>query len=197
MKTLKLFPTNVIIDVLDNIPNNYIEHCKDVILNSNLLKAGDSDLITKNQYILDKLPKLKNQILKYINIYSSTLPLVKTEYQISSSWGYLTKLNNKEDAYHKHGNSNISGVFYLTKGASINFYNEPFNEDNFPFFTGTSLNASNNISIPIKEKQLILFPSYLHHCVGANKNNDNRVSIAFNAIPKGEIGDLTRKLNLK
>jgi len=198
MNVLELFPTKIGINILDNIPDSYIEYCKDIVLNkSNLMAAGDSDFVTENQYILDKLPKLKSQILKYINSYSSLLPLIKAEYQISSSWGYLTKLNNQENSYHKHGNSNISGVFYLTKGASLNFFNDPFNESNFPFFTGTSPSSSNNISIPIQEKQLILFPSYLYHCVGTNKNNNDRISIAFNAIPKGEIGGSTQKLNIK
>jgi hypothetical protein len=46
-----------------------------------------------------------------------------------------------------------------------------------------------------KSKQLLLFPSWLYHKV-FHPETDNRLSIAFNIIPKGEFGGETGKLYL-
>ena len=197
MKTLNLFPSKVIIDVLDNIPDNYIENCKDIILNKIDLfsiKNSPQDLISEDQYILNRFPKLKSQIVKYINYYASLLPCKTVEYQICSSWVYVTKKNNISNNFHSHINSNLSGVFYLTEGAPIIFTEKKQFEKLYPLYPGDKEDNSSDVNIPIKSKQLIIFPSYLEHAVKPNKIEGNRISIAFNAIPKGEIGNKTSKL---
>jgi|TARA_B100000900_G_scaffold367616_1_gene344234 uncharacterized protein (TIGR02466 family) len=200
MKTLELFPTLIDIDVLDNIPDDYIKQCKNIILDEKRLGYA-SDSVTSDQYILDRFPPLKDVITKYINQYVAKLSHTLVNYKISSSWGYVTRFNNAKENLHHHNNSNISGVFYLTKGASIAFSNN-FLNDKFPFKTGLTFKTLDNrpngvIELEIKEKQLIIFPSYLPHCVLENKDDSYRVSIAFNSIPSGEFGDITSKLNIK
>ena len=197
MKILDLFPSKVVIDVLDNIPDNYIESCKDTILNKlDLLSVKDSpqDFISDDQYILNRFPELKSQILKHINYYASLLPCKTVEHQICSSWAYISKKNNITNNFHKHGNSNLSGVFYLTEGAPITFTEKHRFEQSFPFYPGDGEGKSSDVDIPIKSKQLIIFPSYLDHAIKINKIEGDRISIAFNVVPKGEIGNRTSKL---
>ena len=196
MKTLELFPTLVDIDVLDNIPDDYIKQCKDTILNQKSYVKFDTspnDYVTSDQYILDKFPPLKDIIIKYINQYVAKFPYPSPNYKISSSWGYISKFNNLKNNWHSHTNSNISGVFYLTKGASIAF-NQTFLTKQYPFAIGGD---QNHIELEIQEKQLVIFPSYLDHCILENKDNSNRISIAFNSIPTGEFGEITSKLNIQ
>ena len=40
----------------------------------------------------------------------------------------------------------------------------------------------NNVSAPIKEGRLILFPAWLHHEVPVNRTEHERVSISFNIV---------------
>ena len=46
-----------------------------------------------------------------------------------------------------------------------------------------------NWSYPSTVNRLILFPSYLTHHVPVNKSNQNRISVAFNLMFKGKVGD--------
>ena len=43
-------------------------------------------------------------------------------------------------------------------------------------------------SFPIKELDLMIFPSYLEHSVPTNNTNQKRVSLSFNTFVRGEIG---------
>ena len=43
--------------------------------------------------------------------------------------------------------------------------------------------------LPMKEKKLLLFPSYLEHTVLKNNEKFDRHSIAFNIVPTGKYGN--------
>ena len=46
------------------------------------------------------------------------------------------------------------------------------------------------------DKLLLIFPSEMFHQVEQNKSNITRYSLAFNAIPKGLVGDRTTDSHL-
>lgn len=91
---------------------------------------------------------------------------------------------------HSHANSFISGVIYLTHshpsantvfiksmgGRDFVFNNTNTNATHGPF------NADKWIMPAAEPGDMVLFPSYLLHEVPENKG-DQRISIAFNAIP--------------
>ena len=53
-----------------------------------------------------------------------------------------------------------------------------------------------NGSIPSRNNELILFPSWLEHSVNSNeKATTDRISISFNTFAKGIFGDLKNGLN--
>ena len=113
MKVFDLFPTEVLTDIID-IPDNYLDYAASKLLSKDSLVGiidSDKDYVSHDQHILDKVPLLKNQIIKYINHYASMIKLRTVEYQISTSWVYLSRRDNRKGNWHKHINSNISGVF--------------------------------------------------------------------------------------
>ena len=46
-------------------------------------------------------------------------------------------------------------------------------------------------SLPARVNRMILFPSWLSHFVPINYSKSDRISIAFNAMLKGKVGEPT------
>ena len=201
MKVFDLFPTKVLTDIID-IPDNYLDYAASKLLSKDSLVGiidSDKDYVSHDQHILDKVPLLKKQITKYINHYASMIKLRTVEYQISTSWVYVSRKGNRKGNWHKHINSNISGVFYLTEGAPIAFTNYEDLQTQYPFYPGDGEKGDESgqeFIMGIHPKQIIIFPSYLYHSIKEQKSDEERISIAFNAIPLGEIGDITTKLTI-
>jgi uncharacterized protein (TIGR02466 family) len=193
MKILNLFPTNILGVVLNEITDQELKDFKKYILNSNLQKdEGNTSKLTINQQLLnnDLFTKLNQQIIKYSKIYLNKIGHIYEDLQISNSWANIVNPGGHL-SLHKHVNSYISGSFYFSESSEIEFFN-PLHEK----WIFTSSSSSKNIFYKIKpiSKLLLLFPSFIDHRVINSKNN--RVSIAFNIIPKGKFGLIAGELNL-
>lgn len=106
-----------------------------------------------------------------------------------ASWsidGWATRLRvYKENQYHYHRHSWISGVYYAScpEDAIGVGTNEGWLEFcRLPPIAVENLSAE-VAAIPPREGLMVLFPSYFHHRVLPFKAKDYRVSIAFNIIP--------------
>ena len=156
-------------------------------------KANQSNLISKDFYILDNKP-LRNiktffqkSIMDYIHKVHN--PSYKIRCKFTQSWINFSEANQGHH-YHTHPNSFISGVFYVQsdKAAPINFHNvnpillEIATKEHTPFTNGVR-------SFPSEEKILYLFPSYLPHSVPSNTSEQTRISISFNTFIMGTIGE--------
>ena len=140
---------------------------------------------------------LKNQILKYSKEYITDLGYQVEDVQISNSWSYITKQNNVEGNFHRHYNSLVSGVFYLTKGSPIVFKTDLYtNTDLKSSFSNSTQNSHTYFNINPQPGLLVLFPSHLEHGILSNHEDITRISIPFNIIPKGEFGPDFAKLYL-
>ncbi len=150
------------------------------ILNNKIFKNLKNELNLRIQDYFDKIICTKNNITPYI----------------TQSWLNYTEENQYLRA-HSHGNSIISGVFYVSsdeKLDSIKFFNNPhpstivFNTKEWNIFNSESWSFS------VKTGDIILFPSSLIHMVENKKGKNTRISLAFNVFVKGTIGcntDLT------
>ena len=95
---------------------------------------------------------------------------------------------------HTHSNNFISGVFYVqaennNDTPAINFLDprgqtcvlqpqqKEYTKDNGTLYF-----------FPAKINRMVLFPSWLQHYVPKNNSNDNRISIAFNVMLRGQVG---------
>ena len=173
------------------IENHNLGNYKSYINSQDLYSNGKNGSVTKNQNLLDDLifTNLKKDILKYSKQYLTQINHNFQDIQISASWANV--LNQNEKIFlHNHSNSYISGVIYLNYGANIKFI-DPI--DNLWTFT----HHPNPVSYEISPEPglILLFPSFVNHQVETSQEN-NRVSIAFNIIPKGPFGWNTANLNL-
>jgi len=163
--------------------------------------GGDNGSVTVTQRLLDaeifKDVKLECEILshEYARQQGHQVEAVR----ITSSWGNTLK-KNEPIHVHMHPNSYVSGVFYLTDGAPLNFHSPFQTEDLFTLRPLVQWEEHNEctwqvLKLPIKAGYAILFPSRLKHHVDMN-TNDYRYSVAFNTMPTGSIGDSTKELNI-
>jgi uncharacterized protein (TIGR02466 family) len=132
---------------------------------------------------------LKNKITQHLDFFSREIFKHDVEIYITHSW-----LNyNPTKSYHnlhRHSNSVYSGAYYIT--VPENCPNLIFASPNIPMFEilPTDYNVCNSTSweIPVKNGDLVLFPSTLMHEVSENNGGDERYTLSFNTFLKGEVG---------
>tara|TARA_E500000331_G_scaffold330490_1_gene352087 strand:+ start:838 stop:1464 length:627 start_codon:yes stop_codon:yes gene_type:complete len=162
-------------------------------------RDSTGNIKSKSDYILDEkeLSVLKKFCLESVQEYISDVLGISDEIEIHQSWVNVNKPGQNHPE-HYHGNSFISGVFYLSsdqeEGSPITFKSE-LHKSNFSILTVPedpfakyypSVAASFNYpSIP---GELILFSSTTTHLVPTNKSDEVRVSLSFNTYPKIPFG---------
>jgi len=129
--------------------------------------------------------ELNNKIIENFLKYINQIPL-KNDFKITSMWA---NVNNYKDynTIHAHGNSVISGVYYLKtpKQCGNIYFRHPFLQVMENVWSDcvkeNSCYNSTSFSVQPIESKLILFPGWLEHGVEPNLNKkENRVSISFN-----------------
>ena len=188
MRVENLFPTPVAFWNL-----NITEEEKAFIRNLEQ-RPNQGNTTSKNNYLLDKLPRIKGFVNHCLDEYMTAIYAPKHEVKpyITQSWANYTKPGQFHHK-HAHPNSFISGCVYIAaKGDKIYFYRDGYQQIKLP---AESYNPYNSDSwwFEVNEGDVILFPSSLTHVV-ETVDGDERVSIAFNTFLKGTIGsadDLT------
>jgi len=163
--------------------------------------AGNSN--SNNNYIFnnnDNLKNLKQFCEQQIKIYVKEVivPKVELDFYITQSWLNVTKPGEFHHE-HSHPNSIISGVFYISteEDDKITFTDPNRKIKEKILFEQKEFNLWNSITwfFPVKNNELVLFPSWLDHKVDINENaTTDRISISFNIFVKGHLGirqDLT------
>ena len=200
MELLNCFPT-VIAEENLNISSDKILSYINQIKSQNLIHRPYYEFsYTENQNLLEDniFLDLKNTILDISRKYLKDIEQSFEDVQIATSWGVLCPSQSQSDVHH-HANSYISGVFYLTTGSPIHFLNPLqalwfFESDiNIPTY---SPRGTKHISFTPTPGKLLIFPSWLKHKIIPGDTSE-RISIAFNIIPKGEFGSLTSKIYLQ
>ena len=157
--------------------------------------AEGSALISQDLNVLKKYKNLNKEINKAVDATLKDILMLKNiNYRIFSSW--LTKVGPKTSSYsHNHANSWLSGIYYPKgdPGFSVRF----FNDDTRPFYTPpTEYNIYNSTAWTVfpEDNHLILFFSQLRHKVMPNESTQDRLSLAFNILPKGQFGEIDSKV---
>ena len=125
--------------------------------------------------------EISNNFLKYINQIS-----LKNDFKITNMWA---NVNGYKDynVLHDHGNSVISGVYYLKtpKQCGNIYFKHPFFQVMENVWSNcvkeNSYYTSTSLSVPSIKAKLILFPGWLQHGVESNLNKkQDRISLSFN-----------------
>lgn len=161
------------------------------LVKTSSLVGGKGTYMTRDLYILDKYPDIKEMIMNHFNKFKDEyLGYVHNEFVITTSWGTKTE-EGCQSAFHDHKNCMFSGVFYVTGGddsASVVFKKD----DKQSFWCvpnqQNQWNSTTWFLCP-EYQQLIFFPSNLQHSIGLQRFPRTRYSIAFNLMPSGILGN--------
>jgi len=171
---------------------------KEFYQNIEYSKTYDNDsliFVSKKLSVLNELKDLKTEINKCCNHFIKNILGMSSDFNIFNSWFTKTKTNGFSDS-HTHSNSWFSGVYYPehNKDFKIRFMN-----DNVFIFKDIISNYgiynSKEWVINPQKNQLIIFFSNLRHEICQNKSEQDRYSLAFNALPKGNFGYGDSKVN--
>ena len=162
-------------------------------------QESTGNIKSDNDYILDdeNLIDLKKFCLESVQEYISDVLGIRDEIEIQQSWINVNKPGQNHPE-HYHGNSFISGVFYLSsdqeEGSPITFKSE-LHKSNFSIltvpedpFTKYYPSVAASFNYPSIPGELILFSSTTTHLVPTNKSDEVRVSLSFNTYPKIPFG---------
>jgi uncharacterized protein (TIGR02466 family) len=147
---------------------------------------------SKDTFILDRpeMSRVKQFIESKLKEFVVKIVGSDSEMVITQSW---SNRNAKNESHHEHThpNSIISGVWY----PQINEQLPPieFRNPNSSQIAlgGTRYNQFNSgiYSLPLKNGELLIFPSNLIHSVPVNTSDMERISLSFNTWCKGDLGD--------
>jgi uncharacterized protein (TIGR02466 family) len=191
MEVISIFPTGVGRFKYDKDLINVKKFIDKNIKNNVVENTGNKTSSNVNILELDEFKDIKVFIENAITEYFEEVISPDGDVQpfITLSWLNFTE---KGGFHHKHwhGNSIVSGVFYISaveEHDKINFYNE---KKSVIELTPKKFNIFNSPGwwIPVKENDLVLFPSSVEHGVDTVVSDHTRISLAFNVFVKGEFG---------
>lgn len=171
------------------------EEMEEVMKYQNKSVKNVSNYSSTNNYILNEkiFINLKNDLDIIIKDYFDKIIKPQEETitpYITQSW--LNYTREKEFHHtHSHPNSIVSGVLYIKCDAQndmIEFYDTIPNQFQIPPKEFTQYN-SKTWWFNVDEKDLLLFPSSTTHSVKIKKENNLRISLAFNVFVKGKMGN--------
>tara|TARA_Y100001938_G_scaffold150634_1_gene242549 strand:+ start:3109 stop:3696 length:588 start_codon:yes stop_codon:yes gene_type:complete len=144
--------------------------------------------ISCNLNVLKKYKTLDKEINKAIKlVLGEILQYKNTQYRMCNSWVTKTEPNGYGHD-HVHSNSWLSGVYYPEdnkhSGIRFNYDNTIFN--NIP--KQYNIYNSHTWTLGVEKNLLIIFFSNLKHRILPNLSKQNRYSLAFNILPKGDFG---------
>lgn len=127
--------------------------------------------------------------------------LLREDEMITCMWANTSKKLNRHNM-HMHQNSFFSGVLYLNapkNAGNIGFKDPRFSAEMLSFdFTEESIFRHKTVEVEPITGRLIFFPSWLYHGTrqGEFDDDENRVSLSFNIMPKTRVTQYSRKLDM-
>ena len=196
---LELFPTPLVVTKMPNNLANIIPFLDAQAPNSGSDVANYGER-SDNSYILNEPEciETKTFILQQVKEFADNVLLYDyDEYELSQSW-VSRKHPGQHHTMHTHPNSLISGVFYYGEPApntpAIKFHKMSggMNVNQLQAKTKPDKRSSkfawDTFSVQFEPGLLVMFPSYLFHSVPMNKSDKIRSSVAFNVVPKSNLG---------
>lgn len=194
---IPLFPTVL---TLTNIERPFLKEELEVVKNKkrealhpNKNRKLENNYQASDTFILEdpKMKSIKDFCELSLKVYWKEIIKAKEGSlpTITQSW---LNYNEKGKAHHLHHhmNSILSGVFYFSdenQGITFHTPNQPR-----WYFSPTERNIYNGetYTLEVRAGDCIIFPSHLQHMVEPNTQEHTRVSLAFNVLPTGILGDI-------
>lgn len=189
-QVLELFPTALLVV---QSPRDFSEQEKQCFKSTQWIK-NTGNLRSADSHILDlpELDKIKTFILQLLDTYIDQIIQPKHDVRACLTQSWLNKTEKGQFHHlHNHQNSFLSGVLYIeTHDDAIVFSQTERKLFSLPPREVTNLNAENFTYRP-SVGEVLIFPSYFWHRVEVKQTEGSRISLAFNSLVRGMIGDDT------
>tara|TARA_B000000557_G_scaffold264757_1_gene271539 strand:+ start:11597 stop:12214 length:618 start_codon:yes stop_codon:yes gene_type:complete len=125
------------------------------------------------------------------------LQVDETKHQLEHTSSWVNKHNPGDSGHgHAHNNAMFSGVMYFKvppNSGDITFYVPSMiptwcTQTLYPEVKEYNIHNMRESRIPVKDGMIVIFPAHLTHSIGINNSNQERYSMAFNYILRGEYG---------
>lgn len=174
-------------------PLNYVMNKSEKLFVSETCRSTEDNLqiLPEFSYLIFDI---KNKIKEVFN----DIGLLREDEIITCMWANVSKKLNRHNM-HLHPNSFFSGVLYLNapnNAGNIGFKDPRYGAELLAFdFEEHSIFKNRTIEVETITGRLIFFPSWLYHGTRQGKfdDNENRVSLSFNIMPKTNVVDYGRK----
>ena len=149
---------------------------------------------------LHKLKDLSDLVSCIHGAIGSVLKFLKIGYDAFEITGCWANINAKGASHpiHAHPNNFLSGVYYVQTqiGANTINFHDPRIQTTIIRPPVTELTGQNTdqVVVRVKNGTLLVFPSYLHHSVGPNESDQERISISFNVMFSSFTENLSKPL---
>ena len=184
------FPTTIFQATLEEdsrkIINDEILKCINNLIENKDLKNSQYINTETNLHEQDSFKKttsfFNNAILEYLKF----LKVDHYKFEITGCWANISRRNFSHHN-HSHQNNYISGVYYCKtdKGKTDKIhFNDPREQNKviLPIPSEQNIYNSNGALLDATEGVAYLFPSWLRHEVPVHKSDEDRISVAFNAM---------------
>ena len=196
-EVLGLFSKTFYVNIINNLDFKYITdnvNKLDVknsgVLDDNL-NVENISAMSEDRFVLNKpeFLNLKNIIMKEFNSFNNEYLMYENEFKITTSWFTKTKTGQQSNP-HNHRNCMFSGILYIqTSDNSGDIVFNDLTDKRFLLRTKKhNIYNSEQFTFRPKNGMIIIFPSEITHQILKNKSNTDRISLAFNLIPTGDLG---------
>ena len=183
-----LFPT-VTYKVKDVLSKESFENIKQYIVDSYESNPMSNWQSESSLHEWDEFKDLTKSIIDMGKYIFDDLKFVYEDFEITEMWANVSK-KGEGHKVHTHLNNIFTGVFYIESGANIRFLDpRPAANVLLPTMEEYNSENSNQCSFPSTENTMLLFPAWLQHYVPRNRNTDRRISISFNLMLRGMVGE--------
>ena len=160
--------------------------------NKTYKNAGNTT--SNDNYVLEHkaLKNLKKDIqTKVMDYFDKVVCTNNITPYITQSWINYTE-SDQFHHRHSHPNSLVSGIFYISadkKVDSVTFYKGYLDHRIKLDITKYNIFSSSTCTFQVETGNILLFRSSLEHGVKNKKGNNIRISLSFNVLIKGTVGN--------
>ena len=104
--------------------------------------------------------------------------------ELSRLWANMAlKGSGGDQRQHRHPMAYLSGIFYLTEGADTRFI-DPCYARSLSLIEIPNNYMYDSFTITPKPGNVVIFPSYVQHLTLPHTGDNDRITMAFNALPE-------------
>ena len=181
----------------------YVKSLETIKIESSSFNNDFYQTTDKLHLLNDMWKGLSDKVIKVIESIADDQCIMRDSFYTTGMWANIAAGAAKGYFHktHTHPNSFFSAIIYLrgSKASSTVFYDPKPQAGVFsPAVSEETCFNSKGFKLSFIEGSIVIFPSWLSHCVVGNKSDDNRdrISISCNSMLHSEINTNTAYLKI-